>query len=442
MKKLFALVLAAAMVFALCSCTIHIGGEVTPIEDNSQSQSGTNSKGGTTSEKTQSDKTSSTASGTTSDKPTSTPTSSTTSETPPVSTDEWNFDNTYYKLTHDKELTIAYIGGSVTVGTGDGNHGWRERMTNWFKKQYPEAKITEVNAAIGGSSSVWSAPRYKTAILDKKPDLVFLELTINDYYAGASAGNGGLPKENESAMYLDYIIRRTQKDLPNCDIVFVSVVDGDTVVNGCVNAKGQKAVCEYEGVPFLDMTEPMFQKIGGAKKTLWSKYYTDSVHPSAEGYDAYAQYIQMFMLEKLKDSKIMAPDSLTPHTVKAKAYTDFVPTDIEIVRAQSLNFGTGWTKVTTSSAAKFGTDAVKGSQGAKFTYEFKGTSIGMPCNAQNGANITVTIDGANAKKIAANAAAGEVLLYSDLDPTKTHKLEITVGGDKTFEIFCFTVGKK
>ena len=57
-----------------------------------------------------------------------------------------SLQNTYHKLAADKELTIGYIGGSVTAGTGAANastDSWRALTTSWFKSQFPEATITE-----------------------------------------------------------------------------------------------------------------------------------------------------------------------------------------------------------------------------------------------------------------------------------------------------------
>ena len=57
--------------------------------------------------------------------------------------------NLFAKLESGEPVTIAYYGGSITAGPG-----WRTATLDWFAKQYPKAKITELNASVGGSGSL------------------------------------------------------------------------------------------------------------------------------------------------------------------------------------------------------------------------------------------------------------------------------------------------
>ncbi|MBQ9965060.1 MAG: SGNH/GDSL hydrolase family protein, partial [Clostridia bacterium] len=100
-------------------------------------------------------------------------------------------NNTYYQLKKANKLNIAYLGGSVTVGTsGDTSctfdDSWRAQTPNWFKSQYPSATITETNAGIGGTGSMYGAYRViqdlKLQSATEKPDLVFIEFAANDRY--------------------------------------------------------------------------------------------------------------------------------------------------------------------------------------------------------------------------------------------------------------------
>lgn len=93
-------------------------------------------------------------------------------------------NNTYVKLVKEKELTIAYIGGSITAGasaTTPKTESYRALTTAWFKKQFPDAKITEINMGIGMAGSKLPAYYVKSELVPKKPDLIFLECAINDY---------------------------------------------------------------------------------------------------------------------------------------------------------------------------------------------------------------------------------------------------------------------
>src|ERR1700753_1944032 len=77
------------------------------------------------------------------------------------------------------EIKIAYFGGSITA-----QNGWRPKTLAYFQKTYPAAKFSEINAAIGGTGSDLGVFRIKQDVLDKKPDLMFVEFATND--GGAS----------------------------------------------------------------------------------------------------------------------------------------------------------------------------------------------------------------------------------------------------------------
>lgn len=90
---------------------------------------------------------------------------------------------TFEKLKKEKKLTIAYFGGSITAGAGASDAAktsWRTLTTAWFQAQFPEAKITELNGAIGGTGSDLGAFRCQRDLVDKNPDLVFVEFAVND----------------------------------------------------------------------------------------------------------------------------------------------------------------------------------------------------------------------------------------------------------------------
>src|SRR5258708_6271371 len=83
--------------------------------------------------------------------------------------------NFFSKLAAGKEVHIAYFGGSITA-----QEGWRPKTLAYFQKQYPGAKISQINAAIGGTGSDLGVFRLKQDVLDHQPDLVFVEFAVND----------------------------------------------------------------------------------------------------------------------------------------------------------------------------------------------------------------------------------------------------------------------
>jgi lysophospholipase L1-like esterase len=93
--------------------------------------------------------------------------------------------NTYKKLTQDKKLNIVYFGGSVTAGYGSTDkekYSWRALSAKWFRENFPEANIRDVNTAIGESGTFLGVYRLERDILSQAPDLLFIEYAINDFF--------------------------------------------------------------------------------------------------------------------------------------------------------------------------------------------------------------------------------------------------------------------
>ncbi len=79
-------------------------------------------------------------------------------------------------------LTIGFIGGSITQGALADTEElcWAYRVYDWWKRSFPKAEPVYVNAGIGGTSSHFGAARVKEDILERDPDVVFVEFSVND----------------------------------------------------------------------------------------------------------------------------------------------------------------------------------------------------------------------------------------------------------------------
>ena len=83
--------------------------------------------------------------------------------------------NFFAKLAAGEEVRIAYLGGSITA-----QEGWRPKTLAYFQKAFPKAKLSQINAAIGGTGSDLGVFRLEQDVLDHKPDLLFVEFAVND----------------------------------------------------------------------------------------------------------------------------------------------------------------------------------------------------------------------------------------------------------------------
>lgn len=93
------------------------------------------------------------------------------------------------KARNGEEVTLAYIGGSITEGAvaTSNDKCYASLSYEAFKKAYGQgdgSNVKMINAGMGGTPSSLGVIRYKRDVLDKienLPDIVFIEFSVNDY---------------------------------------------------------------------------------------------------------------------------------------------------------------------------------------------------------------------------------------------------------------------
>jgi hypothetical protein len=144
--------------------------------------------------------------------------------------------NFFAKLKSGKNVTIAYLGGSITK-----HDGWRPMTFEWFAQKYPQAKLRMASAAIGGTGSDLGVFRLRDDVLSQKPDLVFVEFAVND--------GGKDPNRVANAIWAAN---------PQTDICFVYTLGGgDTAILNAGKYQSSAAIhetiAEYYGIPSIHM---------------------------------------------------------------------------------------------------------------------------------------------------------------------------------------------
>ena len=206
--------------------------------------------------------------------------------------------NVFTRLESGQSLRIAYLGGSITA-----QPGWRPKTLNWFREQFPQAEVSEINAAIGGTGSDLGVFRLKQDVLDHAPDLLFVEFAVND--------GGADPHRIHQTM--EGIVRRTIRANPETDICFVyTLVAGwtGTLRDGKFPraASAMEAIADHYGIPSIHLglqvailegegrllfTGPQ-PKTAEEKQALGDKilFSPDGVHPYPEsGHELYLQAV-------------------------------------------------------------------------------------------------------------------------------------------------------
>lgn len=345
-----------------------------------------------------------------------------------------NLNNTYYKLTNDKKLNVAYIGGSVTAGTG-GTDGycWRSATTDWFKQKFPDAEITETNSSWGGTGSYWGFFRADEMLTQGNPDLVFIEFAINDAYAGHN--------EIQSALYMEGLVRKIRDYNPKCDIIIVFVTDNspaERLGTEYEQLRAHKTVAAHYGIPTINVGFALVEEM---KRTgnPWEFYVADVVHPNNKGYKVYADCVAKFLEGKL----IAGPDKsgIEEHAKPSGDLVSNLSVASEVVKAESLENYSGFKLINSKdNAVSHIGKTLYGKEGSVIEFEFEGRGLGMLVDAEAIPYINITLNGTDLGEMKLTDAAAEVPLLDNLKYGK-YSVKITVTKGSKIIIGGFLVAK-
>ena len=306
--------------------------------------------------------------------------------------------NTINKLKNGEEVTVAFFGGSITE-----QNGWRTKVLDWLKAQYPSAKINEVDVSLSGTGADLAACRAENDAIVYNPDLVFFEYAVN----------GGTSQHAEG------FVRKFWKHNPTTDICFVYTLTTDHAKgyqNGIASnyEQGYEKVAEYYGIPSVSFGYTVVDLYEKGKLTLKASapedgkilFSIDGTHPTMDGSILYAGAVARAIATM--DKHTVTEEFI--HEVKeplfkdnweeAKAYDYTVATfdgDWYELTHNGTNYGENYPYQDASPKSyKDLFPKLMGAKtpGASFTVTFTGTTIGMldfggPYSGQ----LKVTVDG-------------------------------------------------
>ncbi len=341
--------------------------------------------------------------------------------------------NLFEKIKTNKEITIAYLGGSITAA-----NGWRPQTTAWFAKTYPDVKFKEIHAAIGGTGSDLGVFRLHSDALQHNPDLLFVEFAVND--------GGQAPDQIWKNM--EGIVRQTWRKDPTTDILFVytihSNMTNDLKRGECPRSAGaMEMLADFYGIPSvnfaLEITE--LQEAGKlvfksetkpADGKIW--FAKDDCHPtSEEGHPIYTAMLAS-AIPKMAASK--------PRDHKSQHTKQFIAGNLEnvaMIPVTEKMLSGSWTKLPEtdplqkSNGNRLGSIYSSGTPGDKLTFTFKGSTAKIyDLVGPDGGKIKVTVDGGKPQttqrfdSYCVYYRIQAFTLCSGLDPEKTHTVEVEI----------------
>lgn len=110
---------------------------------------------------------------------------------------------------------IAYLGGSITNGTGASvDTNWRALTAAWLDNQYRLSDLTHYNAGVGGTPSWYGLVRLQSDVIVRAPEIVTVDFAVNDPDDDSKGSrSGGFAPAAEA------LIRRLRTDLPNTSLI-------------------------------------------------------------------------------------------------------------------------------------------------------------------------------------------------------------------------------
>ncbi|MBQ2967715.1 MAG: SGNH/GDSL hydrolase family protein [Clostridia bacterium] len=331
-------------------------------------------------------------------------------------------NNTLLKLQKGEDVTIAYLGGSITQ-----QNTWRTYTTKWFEENY-EGNITEVNIGIAGTGANLAVCRIDQDILVHNPDLVFIEYAVN----------GGEAKDMEG------MVRKVWEHDPTTDICFVYTTitsNYSTYAAGDIHnyAKVFEGVAEYYGVPSVFFGKQAFDLYDQGKLTLSAKtqeegkilYTTDGVHPTTDGGWLAAGAIarSVVNMEKTFDKETYTE---TNHTMPETYYDAFPWVDASYsMDWDKMKFEGTWMDCSLDESNNFKNFPYSGGYLSEFkkmfpkltgtkvaessvTVKFKGTDIGVfEAGGQFSGQLRVIVDGTE--------LSSKLKLYNNNDSKLRHQ---------------------
>jgi len=191
--------------------------------------------------------------------------------------------NVIKKMKNGEEVTVGYIGGSITQGTSAGNELCYARLTtNYLEEMYPNAKINYVNAGIGATGSYIGVHRVTNDLLSHSPDLVFVEFSVNDTTEFTD-------RNKES---YDSLLRTIWNSSKNPAIITVATTQED----GTSFQEQHAEIVKHYDLPMISYRNTILDTIEHGDIT-WKDISGDNIHPNVPGHKIVAQLLKAYIAD-------------------------------------------------------------------------------------------------------------------------------------------------
>lgn len=197
--------------------------------------------------------------------------------------------NAIAKARNGEDVTLAYIGGSITEGAlaSPNSKCYAEVSANAFAKAYGKgdgSNVHFINAGMSGTPSDIGVVRYNRDVINRlpegsdHPDVLFIEFAVNDY--GTATKGGGY----------EGLIRQALKSGSAVVLIF-SVFQSSA--GGRVMENSYRPYGEYYNLPMISMGDSIISYFN--EDGFYDWYFGDTLHPNNTGYQLMSDCIMNLM---------------------------------------------------------------------------------------------------------------------------------------------------
>lgn len=195
------------------------------------------------------------------------------------------------------ELTIGFLGGSITQGSlaSDERNTYAYRVFQWWENAFLKTRFHYVNGGIGGTTSYYGVSRAVTDVLMYQPDFVIVDFSVNDAV-----------EEDKTALFQETYEGVVRKLLgwPSAPAVLLL---NNVFYDTGLNAQGyHNAVGEWYHVPYVSIKDTIYERMKAGAYTR-EELTPDGLHPNDKGHALVAAEITAF-LEQVKE-RLKEPES-------------------------------------------------------------------------------------------------------------------------------------
>lgn len=343
--------------------------------------------------------------------------------------DMTRMSDVFQKAQNGEDITVAYIGGSITEGYNAGTtEFYAKTCTDLLQGYFPDITVTGVNAGISGTPSLLGNLRLERDVLSADPDIVFVEFAVND----------GQEADYKNA-YESLVRTLLTQEKGIAVVLLFTVLDSGYTCQEHMSKIG----ANYD-LPMISVHDSVYEEIEAGRMT-WQDYSNDQSHPNAYGHkcitdfvDNYYQKVLPVVAENVGEVSKELPDPVFSAKYMNMHYMDSATMDgVELDGFEQYDthgsFHNGW--------------MYRGTDGGSMKFTVDCSVLEMVFKANNSdkyGTANIYVDGEKVKSVVSNMSDGwnnPVTAYLiDNDSSAEHTVEIRMEGGVTQAFFVMAFG--